>query len=107
MTTTAFSALIALILCMIIASDSMSILLGRLVKDVDVFIRHEIDGEREPLFLSARHVVGILGDDFIQPAVFLVKPGKVDFFKRRPNLLVAYVLFLQARSWQRTVSLKI
>ena len=49
-----------------------------LVKDVDIFVRHEVDRKRQPLFLPAGYVVGILCNDLIQPAVLFDKIGEID-----------------------------
>ena len=58
---------------MIIASRLNVDIARRLVKDINIFVCNKVDRERKPLFLPAGHIVGVLGDDFIQPAVFLDK----------------------------------
>ena len=64
----------------------------RLVKDVYIFIRDEVDRKRQPLLLPARYVVCILCDDLIQPAVLLYKVCEIDFFKSTPDFLIGRVL---------------
>ena len=79
----------------VIHNDSFALnvdIARRLVKDVDIFVRHEVDRKRQPLFLPARYVVCILCDDLIQPAVLLYEIGEVNFFKSAPDFLVARVL---------------